>query len=312
MANLSNLGGDMGQGRVLCLALLLAVGLGGGCRQEPSAEGPRYGAVSTVPSNHLYTLAVYPLNNPAKLFQAYQPLCDYLSREMPGARFELEASRDYAHFEEKIRARSPEFLLANPWQTRIAMPLGYQVIVMAGEPGDGKGLFIARKDSQLRVPPDLKGQAVSYPSPTAFAACILAQDFLQRRGVKVMQDIDNRYVGSQESSIMNAYLGKTAVGVTRPSSWRRFQREHPREAALLKVLWETEPLVNNSLMVRNDVPEAVQRQVVVLLLHLGDDQPGAKILAGMDMARFLSASNADYDFLRQYLAKFAKEVRPVK
>ena len=69
-----------------------------------------------------------------------------------------------------------------------------------------------------------------------------------------MRDIENRYVGSQESSIMNAYLGQTAAGATWPPPWRAFQKEHPREAAELKVIWETESLVNNSVMVRDDVP----------------------------------------------------------
>jgi phosphonate transport system substrate-binding protein len=88
------------------------------------------------------TLAVHPLHNRAKLVQAYQPLVDFLNPTLRGARLVLEASRDYAYFEEKYRARNPEFLLPNPWLTLQAMPLGYHVIAMTGEANDFKGIFV--------------------------------------------------------------------------------------------------------------------------------------------------------------------------
>lgn len=302
----------MGKRLLLSLLLTWLAIAGSGCRRDSDPVGPRYGPAPATGAKHVYSFAVHPLYNPAKLLQAYQPLIDHLNREMPGTRFELEASRDYAHFEEKIRARVPEFLLPNPWQTTIAMDLGYQVIAMAGEPADFRGIFIARKDSPLRVPADLKGKAVSYPSRTALAACIMPQYFLHLQGVKVLQDIDNRYVGSQESSIMNAYLGKTAVGATWPPPWRAFQKEHPREAGELKIIWETEYFVNNSVMARHDVPEAVRERVRTLLLGLPDAPAGMKILAGMETARFLPARDGDYDCVRRYIADFEKKVRPVE
>jgi phosphonate transport system substrate-binding protein len=244
--------------------------------------------------------------------QAYQPLIDYLNGRLQGARLVLEASRDYANFEGKYQARKPEFLLPNPWQTLQAMKVGYRVIAMAGEPRDFKGIFVVRRDSNLSRPADLKGKSVSYPSPTALAACIMPQYFLHDHGINVYRDIENRYVGSQESSIMNAYLGLTAAGATWPPPWRAFQKEHPREAAELKVIWETESLVNNSVMVRGDVPAQVEGQVRALLLGLDKTKEGKSILAGMETARFLPASDGEYDVVRRYVSRFEREVRPVE
>lgn len=51
------------------------------------------------------------------------------------------------------------------------------MIAMAGDPKDFKGIFLVRIDSGIKVPADLKGKAVSYPSPTALAACIMPQYF---------------------------------------------------------------------------------------------------------------------------------------
>jgi phosphonate transport system substrate-binding protein len=125
----------MKQKALICLLLLLLAALLG-CNEEPEDKGPRFGEQPPSADAPVYRLAVHPLHNPATLVQAYQPLVDFLNGKLRGARLTLEASRDYANFEEKYQARKPAFLLPNPWQTLQAMRVGYQVIAMAGEPTD--------------------------------------------------------------------------------------------------------------------------------------------------------------------------------
>gem|GEM_PF-3868702 len=104
---------------IFVLALLFATLLG--CRREPEVTGPQLGRKAPSAGLPLYRLAVHPLHNPAKLMQAYQPLIDYQNIRLQGARLTLEASRDYANFEEKYRARRPEFLLPNVGHLRRGM-----------------------------------------------------------------------------------------------------------------------------------------------------------------------------------------------
>lgn len=294
------------------IILVLLCGILSECNKGAKEQGPQYGQKPLTQGIPVYIFAVHPLYNPAKLVKAYQPLIDYMNIRLKGAQLRLEASRDYAYYEEKYRARQPEFLLPNPWQTLQAIKVGYRVIAMAGEPQDFKGLFIVRKDCNLKQPSDLKGKAVSYPSPTALAACIMPQYFLYKHGININTDIENKYVGSQESSIMNAYLKITAAGATWPPPWRAFQKDQPKKAAELKIMWETEFLVNNSVMVRNDVPAQVASQVRTLLLGVDNTEEGKSILEGMETARFLAASDSTYDIVQAYVSRFEKEVRPVE
>lgn len=295
------------------LGFALAITLvftGAGCSRTVGPAGPVYGSAAST-GGPVYRFAVHPLYNPARLLLAYQPLIDYLDRELGTGRLVLEASRDYGTFEKKYRSRGPEFLLPNPWQTLDAEKVGYHVIAQAGDPADFKGIFVIRKDSGIRVPADLKGKAVSYPAETALAACIMPQMFLYDRGLDVVHAIRNRYVGSQESSIMNAYLGLTAAGATWPPPWRLFSREHPREAAELTVIWETPPLINNSVMVRDDVPTEVRDKVQALLTTLRAHPEGPGILARAETAQFRTADDGDYDVVQAYVARFEKSVRKV-
>lgn len=282
------------------------------CTRQADDTGPRYGASETHQDLKVYKFAVHPLHNPAKLVEVYQPLLDSLNSRLSGARLELEASRDYASFEEKYKAGKPEFLLPNPWQTLQAMTVKYHVIAMAGESADFRGLFIVRRDSDITRPLELKGRSVSYPSPTALAACIMPQYFLHLQGLDVNRDIVNRYVGSQESSIMSVYLKQSSVGATWPPPWRAFQKNHPREAAELKIVWETDSLINNSVMVRNDVPEQLSVQVRSLLVGLAGSDDGRALLKHIETTRFIVAGNPDYDVVRNYITRFEREVRPVE
>jgi len=244
------------------------------CEQPPVDEPLQYRSTPSDAVLPIYRFAIHPLHNPQKLSEAYQPLVDYLNSQLQGAQFELEASRDYQAYEQKYRDRKPAFLLPNPWQTLQAMKVGYHVIAMAGDTKDFKGVFIIRKDSGIKLPSDLKGKVVSYPSPTALAAAIMPQYFLHKHGININHDIQNVYVGSQESSIMNVYLGLSAAGATWPPPWRLFQKDHPAEAAQLQLIWETPPLINNSVMVRDDVPQSVREQVRKSLLDLAQTPQG--------------------------------------
>lgn len=260
----------------------------------------------------VYRLAVHPLHNPEKLSAAYQPLVDHLNSQLQGVKIELESSRDYQAFESKFRQRGPDFLLPNPWQTLQAIKVGYHVIAMAGDASDFKGIFVVRKDGGISQPADLLGKNVSYPSYTALAAAIMPQAYLHAHGINIKRDIQNVYVGSQESSIMNVYLKQTAAGATWPPPWRLFQQDHPKEAAQLKIAWETPSLINNSVMVRDDVPAVLAQQVSALLLALPQAAHGPEILDGMQTTRFHPANDASYKVVSDYIARFEHDVRPVE
>ncbi|OAI10677.1 phosphonate ABC transporter substrate-binding protein [Methylomonas lenta] len=280
--------------------------------QYPEDKPLHYSSAPLETAVPIYRFAVHPLHNPQKLSEAYQPLIDHLNSQLEGVQLELEASRDYQAYEQKFRERSPAFLLPNPWHTLQAQKVGYHVIAMAGDAEDFKGIFIVRQDSKIEKPGDLKGKVVSYPSPTALAAAIMPQYFLYTHGININRDIKNVYVGSQESSIMNVYLGKSAAGATWLPPWRLFQKDHPQEAAQLKLIWETPPLINNSVMARDDVSESVREQVRKSLLDLAQTPEGVAILLGMETTGFHAANDASYAVVSDYITHFEKKVRPVE
>ena len=302
----------MTAGRWLVLVLALAATLLAGCRgAEEPAYAPRFADQPPRKERPVYLFGVHPLHNPKRLFEVYQPLVDYLNRHLGDAWIKLEASRDYAAFDAKLASGRFHLALPNPYQTLVATEHGYLIFGKMGDDDNFRGIILVRKDSGIRAVADLKGKAVSYPAPTALAATMLPQWYLHRHGLDVMHDIENRYVGSQESSIMNVYQGSTAAGATWPPPWRALSRERPELARELEVIWRTESLPNNGLVARADLPPATVAEIGQLLFHLHEHDEGRRILAAMELSRYEPASTATYRPVREFLKKFEAEVRPV-
>lgn len=293
----------------LLIALLLCsfIGCDNTVREQYS---PRFSKKQPRKNNE-FVLGVHPLHNPKRLHEIFSPITSYLTEQIPGAVFRVEASRNYAAYDEKLYAGHFHFGLPNPYQTVNSLKHGYRVFGKMGDDENFRGIILTRKDSGIEKVTDLKGKSISFPAPTALAATMMPQYFLQTHGLEVMKDTNIRYVGSQESSIMNVYLGDVAAGSTWPPPWRALAKERPELAEALEVKWSTAPLPNNGLVVRHDVPEEIEKQVASLLFSLHTHEQGRKWLRRMELSRFEKATNQTYAPVLKFLKDFNTTVRPI-
>jgi len=279
---------------------------------EQEAYSPTFSTSGSFATEKEYIFGVHPLHNPQRLHEVFSPLMDYLSKNIEGASFKLEASRNYAAYDKKLYAQKFDFALPNPFQTVNSIEKGYKIFGKMSDDHNFRGIILIRKDSGIKKIEDLKGKIVSYPAPTALAATMMPQYYIQTHGVDVMTEIDNRYVGSQESSIMNVFLKHSSAAATWPLPWIALSRERPDIAESLIVKWKTEPLPNNGLVVKPDVSEDIVRQVAELLFNLHSKTEGKAMLNKMELSAFESANNETYLSVTEFLEKFSKEVRVLK
>lgn len=291
------------------LGLLLGLVLLGCSDRGQDAPLPQYGPAQ--PGGHIYRFAIHPLHNPQRLHATFSPLMRHLEARIPGVHFSLEASKNYAAFEDKLRRREVDFALPNPYQTLLAERSGYRVIAKMGNDADFRGIILVRRDSGIREVSDLKGRVVAYPAPTALAAAMLPQHFLHSRGLDVAREIENRYVGSQESSILAVYHRQAAAAATWPPPWRAFQKSHPQEAQALQVIWETPSLPNNAFVARDDLPPDLVAQVRAVLTSLHTTPEGQAVLAAMETQRIDVADSGSYGPVRRFVREFNAQVRPI-
>jgi phosphonate transport system substrate-binding protein len=258
-----------------------------------------------------YVVGIHPLHNPRRLMDVYGPIIEYIDSHIPEAKFKLEASRNYEEFDKKLDEGHFDFAMPNPYQTVRSLKHGYRVFGKMGDDQDFRGIILVRKDSHIDEVSDLKGKAVAYPSASALAATMMPQYYLHTHGIDINKDIENRYVGSQESAILNVFRGHVAAGATWPVPWEAFSAEHPDWASQLEVKWQTATLQNNGWVVRQDIPQAIVEKFKALLIGLSSSEQGRQMLAKLPISRFESADDETYQPVRDFLTIFSAQVRPV-
>ncbi len=297
------------------LPLLLLLIFFPGCQDKSDHKNtyePKYSEQPVLKKKKLYVLGVHPLHNPSRLFEVYQPMIHYINEHLETSELRLEASRDYATFEKKLFSGYFHFALPNPYQTIIAIQNGYKVFGKMGDDESFRGIILLRKDSKINTVKDLRGETVSYPAPTALAATIMPQWFFYQHGLNINQDITNSYVGSQESSIMNVYLGKSAAASTWLPPWRAFVKQKPQIADELQIKWQTDPLPNNALVAREDIPKELVDKVGQLVFSLHTNERGRKILKAMELSRYEPADESVYESVKVFIQQFEDKVRIIR
>jgi phosphonate transport system substrate-binding protein len=294
--------------RVLLVAMLILTG----CGKQP--ENDYQPSFSAHPGSNVkvYVVGVHPLHNPQRLMKVYGPIVEYINAAIPEVRLKLEASHNYREFNKKLYSGHFDFAMPNPYQTILSLKHGYRVFGKMGDDKDFCGIILVRKDSGIRTVSDLKGKKVAYPAPTALAATMMPQYYLLTHGIDVNRDIENLYVGSQESSIMNAVLGHVAAAATWPAPWKTFSAEHPGLANQLEVKWRTDSLINNGWVVRKDIPPELVDKFASALFGLSNSASGRKLLERLPISHFEPATDSTYAPVRDFLKVFSATVRHIE
>jgi len=286
--------------------LLVACGSSDDDAYEPTLTGAGPQQVAE------YIVGIHPLHNPQRLLEVYGPIVDHMNANISGARFKLEASRNYTEFDKKLYAGHFAFAMPNPYQTVLSLQHGYRIFGKMGDDEDFRGIILIRKDSGIREVADLKGKAVSYPGKTALAATFMPQYYLHTHGIDVNRDIENRYVGSQESSIENVLRGHVAAGATWPVPWKAYIQQYPELANQLTVKWQTHSLPNNGWVVHESVPAELAEAFEQQLFGLHETPEGRAILQRVPVSRFMAATGETYLPVRDFLQEFSRTVREIE
>ncbi|OQX20688.1 MAG: hypothetical protein BWK76_00565 [Desulfobulbaceae bacterium A2] len=280
----------------MCL-LLLAV--------SPSrAEGYRPSGAEVTDTSFVFGIHPY---NPQTMLADYAPVMRYLEQWLPGNRFVVEASKDYADYEEKLARRHFHFSLPNPYQTVLALAHGYRVIAKMTPDENFCGLIVARADSPLKKPRDLNGKTVCFPSATAVAGTMLPLFFLHQQGV-ALESLTIKYVGSQDSSILTAFAGDAAACGSTVRFFGTWAKKNPEQAQQMRILWQTDSLPHNAVVVRDDVSAGLADRVARALAGMDRDADLDQSQFTKDQQHFVLANDDTYQRMRDFLRAYDEAI----
>lgn len=289
--------------KILLYALLLLIVTG--CSEDTQENS--YHPSGEVVSTKVYVIGVHPYLNSKKMYESYRPILNYLEEHIQNSSFTLETSSSYAEYDKKLYRGDFDFSLPNPYQTYNALEHNYQVIAKMQPDSVFRGIFVARKDSKLKDIQQLKNKSISFPAPSALAAAMMPLYYLHEQGLDLSK-ITKKYVGSQYSSILNAYSSDTLVAATWPPPWESWCKENPEKAKEMEVVWQTHSLINNGFVVRKDIEKEFAKEVADLLVALDTSTEGQNILKNAGFDGFEHADNTNYLVVKDFLQKYDKVI----
>ncbi len=245
-----------------------------------------------------YRLSMLPRYFPEKLTAMITPLAAYLS-EKTGQRIVPVLTDNFARYEAQLLNQSIRIGYQNPL-VYVNVSRVHEVLVTAvkGKGGDRfRGIVIARPDSGISAPADLKHKKIMIVGKTSAGGYLSQKIALARAGLDVDRDCelsvaaDNR----QENVIISVAIGDVDAGFIRESALHKADRYIVPGS--VGVVYEAAWLPNWAFSVDRSLPAGLKKRIKAALLQLDSS---STVLRAMGLTGFKEAEDSDYDIMRKY------------
>lgn len=223
------------------------------------------------------------------LVTRYRPFCDFLSQQLKGKPVNAEPIVDIKHFMTLAQSASkPELVFGkSPHQlAKLVRDHGYQPIVRRADPY--KAAFIVTKDSPIKTLADTSTKRIIMPDASATTSALALAELRQQK----ITPGDVTYLKFQEEVAQYIKNGFGQIGVVNQAVTKKWVEDGGR------VLAETQPVVNWSLLAAPSVPAAVVQQLREALLE--NSAEAAAVLAAVGVKAWAKAEPAEYMSLLAY------------
>ncbi|MEZ0391037.1 MAG: phosphate/phosphite/phosphonate ABC transporter substrate-binding protein [Pseudobdellovibrionaceae bacterium] len=131
-----------------------------------------------------------------------------------------------------------------------------------------KGQFIVRADSKIKKLEDIKGKKIAYVDPTSASGYILPAFMLKQKAIKPAQEV---FAGKHDSVVSMVYQKQVDVGATFYSipedgeirdARSLVRTQYPDVEEKIKVLAYTPSLMNDAVVFRSDLDEALKEKLI--------------------------------------------------
>lgn len=248
------------------------------------------------------TLGFMPYLNAEHLLEKYQPLADYLSRQLQ-REVRITVAKDY---EEHIRLTGEDrldiaFLGGMPY-VAITQQYGPKPLLaryeFSGEPNFRSVVFVSR-NSPLRSLAELEGKRIALGSARSTLSSQVPIYMLRKAGIRLDQLAAHEHLRNHENVLYGVALGDFDAGGVAEEVYREFAK-----GGGVRALAHSEALSTHLFVTRKDMPEDLRQNIAQALLQLKSRADGELVLGaiGASLTGFVPVKDSDYDTHRKILA----------
>jgi phosphonate transport system substrate-binding protein len=250
-------------------------------------------------------LGVVPLENKQVMFKQFQPLCDYLSKEL-GANVTLVVGKDYQGAMDDLGQNNVQIAYLTPTvfpKCKVQNPdSGIRPVVRFKEAGAGtyRSCIIVPADSKITAIGEIKGKKFAFGSEDSTGSHLMPRAMLAAQGIGI-DNITKAYLGSH-SKVANAVgAGEYDAGGVKDSVADQFAAEKK-----VKIIATSDSIPEFPICVNKNVSAELESKIKAAFIKLdGKDEASKKILTSINpkYSGVEPAADADYNVIREMIKK---------
>lgn len=275
-----------------------------GCSRTENASSRN----ESSPPRKVLRIGLIPERNIFKQLERYEPLADYLSKEV-GIKIQLKTLTRYGNIAENFRSLNLDGAFLGSFTFTLAhAKLGVEPVARP-EYDDGTstyyGMIFVRKDSGIKTAEDMKGKVFAFVDKATTAGYLLPLAYFKEHGVRDYKTFLDEYyfAGTHEDTIYDVLNKKADIGAAKNTIYYLLAKSDHRITDELVILERSPDVPQNGLALRNDLDRAVKQDIknVILTMHHGPE--GQRVLKNFRAKRFIETTEDDYEPVYKYAHK---------
>ena len=253
-------------------------------------------AITSAPAQTKLVMAFVPSGESQTILQSGNQVA-HLLEVATGYRFESFVATSYAGVIEAMGAGRADIGWLNSFSYVIAhQKYGVEVRLVTVRFGLPyyRAEIIAQSASGINSLADLKGKRFAFVDPASTSGYLFPLAGLKKAGYDPAKFFGQTvFAGSHNNVVLAVYQGRAEAGAVFEDARASVQKTLPDVMQKLKVVWKSDPIPNDTVSFRKDLPADVKDRVSTALLRFSQDPVGLEALKSLYEIEAL----ADYQLL---------------
>ena len=253
-------------------------------------------ATTSAPAQTKLVMAFVPSGESQTILQSGNQVA-HLLEVASGYRFESFVATSYAGVIEAMGAGRADIGWLNTFSYVIAhQKYGVEVRLVTVRFGLPyyRAEIIAQSASAINSLADLKGKRFAFVDPASTSGYLFPLAGLKKAGYDPAKFFGQTvFAGSHNNVVLAVYQGRADAGAVFEDARASVQKTLPDVMQKLKVVWKSDPIPNDTVSFRKDLPADVKDRVSTALLRFSQDPVGLEALKSLYEIEAL----ADYQLL---------------
>jgi phosphonate transport system substrate-binding protein len=251
-------------------------------------------------------IGLIPERNIFKQLERYEPLAEYLSKEL-GINIKLKVLTRYGNIVDNfVKLGLDGAFLGSFTYTLAHAKLGVEPIARP-ENKEGistyYGMIFVRNDSGIKTAKDMEGKIFAFVDKATTAGYLLPIAYFSENGIKDYNAYlkETYFSGTHDDTIYDVLHGEADIGAAKNTVYYKIAAADKRIEKELVILKRSPDVPENGLAVRSTLDNYIKKKLKETLLDMHNNPYGKNILINFGARNFIETTDNDYDGVYKYV-----------